>query len=125
MFTAFGFFLLLKYLDPEPTISSDTDWFYRKGAALFMRIARGPVVIYENFASNLSNTAVLKPLYAVADICRKIDINVVDGAVNGIASFIMNIGSKIRWIQTGLLPHYATGIVLGILAIVTMYTIMD
>src|SRR5207302_9070708 len=32
-FTALGFFLLLKHLDPEPAISLDTDWFYRLGAA--------------------------------------------------------------------------------------------
>ena len=29
LFTALGFFLLLKKLKPEPTISLDMDWFYR------------------------------------------------------------------------------------------------
>jgi multicomponent Na+:H+ antiporter subunit D len=29
-FTALGFFLLLKHLDPKPTISLDTDWFYHE-----------------------------------------------------------------------------------------------
>ncbi len=29
LFTALGFMLLLKQLDPAPTISLDTDWFYR------------------------------------------------------------------------------------------------
>lgn len=33
-FTALGFFMLLSHLDPEPKISLDTDWFYRKGAKL-------------------------------------------------------------------------------------------
>ena len=32
MFTALGFVLFLKALDPENTISLDTDWLYRKGA---------------------------------------------------------------------------------------------
>lgn len=124
MFTALGFFLLLKYLDPEPTVSADTDWFYRKGTDVFMRIARGPVAIYENFVSNLSNTAILRPLYLVADISNKIDKYIVDGAVNGIASLVLFLGGKVRWVQTGLLPHYAVGIVLGILAIITAYTII-
>jgi hypothetical protein len=31
LFTGLGFFLLLKKLVPEPTISLDMDWFYRKG----------------------------------------------------------------------------------------------
>jgi multicomponent Na+:H+ antiporter subunit D len=40
LFTALGFFLLLKHLAGEPTISLDTDWFYRKGAKLFMWFVR-------------------------------------------------------------------------------------
>src|SRR3989337_2251290 len=36
MFTLLGFILLLKRLDPEPTISVDTDWFYRMGARAFI-----------------------------------------------------------------------------------------
>ena len=35
-FTALGFFLLLTHLDPEPTISLDTDWFYRRGLSTAM-----------------------------------------------------------------------------------------
>ncbi|MBI3752718.1 MAG: Na(+)/H(+) antiporter subunit D [Deltaproteobacteria bacterium] len=123
MFTALGFFLLLKYLDPEPTVSVDTDWFYRKGAAVFMRIARGPVVIYENFVSNLSNTAVLKPLYLVAGICHKIDIHIVDGAVNGVANLVIACGARMRRIQTGLVQHYALGIIVGLLVIIAIYAI--
>ena len=33
-FTALGFFLLLKHLDPEPKVSLDTDWFYRRGSSV-------------------------------------------------------------------------------------------
>lgn len=124
MFTALGFFLLLKKLKPEPYMTLDTDWFYRKGAKVFMWVANKPIVAYENFVSNLSNTAILRPLYLVADISNKIDKYIVDGAVNGIASLVMFIGGKVRWVQTGLLPHYAVGIVLGILAIITAYTII-
>lgn len=124
MFTALGFFLLLKKLKPEPYMTLDTDWFYRKGAKVFMWVANKPIAAYENFVSNLSNTAILRPLYLVADISNKIDKYIVDGAVNGIASLVMFIGGKVRWVQTGLLPHYAVGIVLGILAIITAYTII-
>jgi multicomponent Na+:H+ antiporter subunit D len=37
LFTALGFFLLLKHLAGEPTISLDTDWFYRKGGRVVMK----------------------------------------------------------------------------------------
>ncbi len=44
LFTALGFFVLLKKLNPEPTISMDTDWFYRKGASIFMWFLNDPML---------------------------------------------------------------------------------
>lgn len=41
-FTALGFFLFLRHLDPEPALSLDTDWFYRRGGAAFMTFLAGP-----------------------------------------------------------------------------------
>ena len=39
-FTALGFFALLKHLDPEPVVSLDTDWFYRRPLACLARTGR-------------------------------------------------------------------------------------
>lgn len=124
MFTALGFFMLLKKLTPEPTMTIDTDWFYRKGAKIFMWIANKPIATYEGFASGLSNTIVLRPLYAVARFALSIDKYIVDGAVNGVANVVMACGSRMRRIQTGLLQHYAVGIIIGIFAIITVYIAM-
>jgi multicomponent Na+:H+ antiporter subunit D len=41
LFTALGFFLLLKKLAPEPTISIDMDWLYRKPAPGFRKVFVG------------------------------------------------------------------------------------
>ncbi|MBU2573595.1 MAG: Na(+)/H(+) antiporter subunit D [Elusimicrobia bacterium] len=49
-FTALGFFMFLRRLDPEPGLSLDTDWFYRKGAAAFMNFLNGP---FEKFCAAL------------------------------------------------------------------------
>ena len=46
-FTALGFFLLLRQLDPERTISLDTDWFYRRGLAGFMKLIQRPLARLE------------------------------------------------------------------------------
>jgi len=124
MFTALGFFLLLKHLDPEPTISIDTDWFYRMGARVFMWIARGPISAYEAVVSELSNTAILRPLYIMAAIGLWIDKNIVDGIVNGMANLTIYCGARLRRIQTGLLQHYAIGIILGLLVVVTVYSVV-
>ena len=43
LFTALGFFMLLKYLGGESYITIDTDWFYRKGARAFMWFVSNPM----------------------------------------------------------------------------------
>jgi multicomponent Na+:H+ antiporter subunit D len=43
LFTYAGFLVLKKKLRPENTISLDTDWFYRKGAVLFMWVVNNPL----------------------------------------------------------------------------------
>ncbi len=42
-FTALGFFMFLRHLDPVPSMSLDTDWPYRSGASAFMRFLHGPL----------------------------------------------------------------------------------
>lgn len=42
-FTALGFFMFLRHLDPVPSMSLDTDWPYRRGAGAFMRLLHGPL----------------------------------------------------------------------------------
>jgi hypothetical protein len=41
MFTALAFYLALGRLAPKPLVSLDTDWFYRKGGALFVEACMG------------------------------------------------------------------------------------
>jgi len=124
MFTALGFFLLLKKLDPEPTISADTDWFYRKGSLIFMWFARKPVVAWEGFITEIANTAVMPFIYAVARLGFWIDRNIVDKAVNGVAGIIMSLSAGVRRVQTGLLQHYAIGMVLGIMVIIFIFSVI-
>src|SRR4030095_5394114 len=54
-FTALGFFLLLAHLDPEPTVSLDTDWFYRKGATAILDWSRGGLARIEGFVARISD----------------------------------------------------------------------
>lgn len=115
---AAGFFILRKLLAPEPAITIDTDWFYRIGAKIFMWIANKPIAAYEGFVSDLSNSVILRPLYAVAGIAWNIDRYIVDGAVNGVANVVMACSARVRRIQTGLVQHYALGIIIGLLGII-------
>ncbi|MDO8262510.1 MAG: Na(+)/H(+) antiporter subunit D [Gallionella sp.] len=121
LFTGLGFFMLVKHLGGSPKISLDTDWFYRKGAALFMMFVYHVVVPIEDwfiqvyryvFRSNL--VLGIKGLW--------LDKNVIDGAVNAIASAVVRGAGALRQMQTGQLQHYAL-VMVGSLLILSLYSL--
>ena len=124
MFTALGFFLFLKALDPEPTISLDTDWVYRKGARLFMWFAEKPVVRWESMVSTLSDTVIWRSLNAIARGSLKSDQNIVDAIVNGVARTALACGASVRRMQTGVVTHYAGAMIGGVLASIALYVLL-
>jgi multicomponent Na+:H+ antiporter subunit D len=124
LFTGLGFFMLLKKLDPEPTISMDTDWFYRKGALVFMWVARKPLAAYEAYLSEIYNAwftaGILKTAYFLSTI---FDRHVIDGLVNGVANFFMSTGGSLRRTQSGLVRNYALTMLVGSMILVGFYLI--
>ncbi|RDJ03560.1 Na(+)/H(+) antiporter subunit D [Rhizobium grahamii] len=121
MFTALGFVLLLRALDPENTISLDTDWIYRKGARVFMWIAERPLARYEQAVSNVSETAALPLLHAAARAGLRIDLVRVDAVVNGVARSVLRGGGALRRLQTGVVSHYALAMMVGIIAATVVF----
>jgi multicomponent Na+:H+ antiporter subunit D len=141
MFTALGFFMLIKRLEPHPTISIDTDWFYRKGSRVFMWVANNPIAAYEGYIGEIYNVwftyLTLKFsdfLWRVFDsriidgavngvaqvyliitsfVWRIFDVRVIDGLVNDIADFWMDFGGVARLSQTGMVRNYAFFMLLG------------
>ena len=119
LFTALGFFALLKHLDPEPTVSLDTDWLYRKGARVFMWLANKPVAKFEyNVVGEAYEFIIQKPILKVAHYLRVFDTEAVDGTVNGVGRLTLWWSSIMRIIQDGQVQHYAMLMAFGIFAIV-------
>ncbi len=122
LFTGLGFFMLLKKLDPEPTISADTDWVYRKGSRLFMWFVNKPLAAYENYLGNIYDTWFIQYTLKIASFLAKIfDVRLIDGCVNGVANFVMNLSETIRVSQTGLVRNYAFTMLLGSVVILAYY----
>lgn len=124
MFTALGFFMLLKRIKPEAHLTLDTDWFYRMGSGIFMWVARRPIADYEGWITEVANAIVLPLIYALADVGLWIDRNIVDWMVNSTANFVISVSAFVRRIQTGFVPHYAAGMVVGITIIIIIYSLM-
>lgn len=147
LFTALGFFMLLDKLTPEPTISTDTDWFYRKGGRLFFKFAARPVASVDAFVGELHSTMALRPAKRLAGGLWKFDREVVDGAVNGVSwvalikaeivnftdkyvvdgtvnglAIFVDIKSRIlRRTQTGDVQNYALIMIFGVVLVMGVY----
>jgi multicomponent Na+:H+ antiporter subunit D len=120
-FTALGFFLLLKQLDPKATISIDTDWFYRRGLSGFERLLKGPLSRLEyGFIGEIYEFVIRKPMLGMASVLRRVDSDVVDHAAVGIGHSTLALSKRLRRLMTGHAQHYALFMALGFLAILAL-----
>ena len=103
LFTALGFFLLLKKLTPEPTISIDLDWFYRMGGRGFYWLARKPIQSADTAVGEGYRYLGLIPLVTVSRFWSWFDWNAIDGVVDGIARSVRGVGGYARRLQSGWL----------------------
>src|SRR5262249_23586195 len=58
---------------------------------------------------------------AAAELWRRVDVAVIDGAVNGVARGVAWSGWLLRLIQSGQTQHYALAMAVGVMVIVTMF----
>ncbi len=120
-FTALGFFLLLKHLDPERTISLDTDWFYRRPLAGLVRRLHGSLARLEyGFVGEIYEFVIRWPVLGVADLLRRFDSLVVDSALVGVGRSTRNFGELLRKMVSGHPQHYGLIMAAGVLVLLAL-----
>ena len=125
LFTQLGFFLLLKKLWCENTISMDTDWFPRKGAIVFMWFINKPLASFEfNFIGEVYEFIVQKPVLLVARWFRWVDTFIVDKTFSEIANLTLIWSRMLQAIQSGQIQHYAMIMVAGVLTLIVIVIIL-
>jgi multicomponent Na+:H+ antiporter subunit D len=118
-FTALGFFLLLTHLDPEPKISLDTDWFYRKGSKLVLPLVEGPLARLESsFVGEIYELVMRRPVLGAAKLLREFDSRVVDAAAVGVGRLTETFSQILRTTASGNAQHYGLIMAAGVLALV-------
>ncbi len=105
LFTALGFFLLIKKLAPEPTISIDMDWFYRMGGRGFLWLVKKPIQWVDNGVGEFYRLIGLMPLMLTSRFWSWFDWHAIDGVVDGTARSVRNIGGVLRKVQTGQVQY--------------------
>ena len=117
-FTALGFFLLLKHLDPELTISLDTDWFYRRGSAGLVALVQSPLARLEyGFVGEIYEFVIRRPVLGAADLLRKLDSLVVDSAFIGVGRSTQTLSQVMKTAVSGHAQHYGLMMAAGILVL--------
>ena len=123
-FTALGFFLLLKHLDPVPAISLDTDWFYRRGAAGLLAFVRGPLARLESgFVGQIYEFVIRRPVLGVAELLRELDTLIVDSSIVGVGRSTQSLSEFLKTVVSGNAQHYGLIMSAGILALVALAVI--
>ena len=123
-FTALGFFLLLKHLDPEPKISLDTDWFYRRGSAACMPLVQGPLARLESgFVGEIYAFVMRRPVLGAASFLRKLDTRVVDYAAVGVGRLTQGLSQVLKTTVSGNVQHYGLIMAAAVLALLALVVI--
>jgi multicomponent Na+:H+ antiporter subunit D len=115
-FTALGFFLLIKHLDPEPTVSLDTDWFYRRASPAVLAFAQQGLGRLEALGNQAYEGALQRPLLGLAAVLRKLDAAVIDAAATGLARLIEAMGQGLRVTTSGHTQYYGLIMAAGVVA---------
>ncbi|MFP6751363.1 MAG: Na(+)/H(+) antiporter subunit D [Pirellulaceae bacterium] len=124
-FTALGFFLLLKHLDPEPKISLDTDWFYRRGSKVFVKSLQQPLARFESDSmGKVSDTVIRRFVLGVSGLLRTFDTRIVDFTVVGVGRLTQALSRILRTTVSGNVQHYALIMAAGVLALLALAMIL-
>ncbi|HNS14652.1 MAG TPA: Na(+)/H(+) antiporter subunit D [Syntrophorhabdaceae bacterium] len=105
-FTGLVFFLLVKKLQPEAKLNLDMDWFYRKGARVFMKLDERVISVVDSVWGELYRIVGLNLLFKNARISYGFDRKIIDGVVDGSATTVRGAGSIVRKLQTGRIQAY-------------------
>jgi multicomponent Na+:H+ antiporter subunit D len=110
-FTGLGFFIMVKKLTPKPKINLDLDWFYRKGARVFMWFALRPVLSSDGWANDVYRRIGLRLTMALAKAISWFDWEGIDWTIDGSARGVVEGGNRLRSLMTGKIQHYIGGAV--------------
>ena len=124
-FTALGFFLLLKHLDPAPKISLDTDWFYRRGASVLVTLTQGPLARLESgLVGEIYEFLMRRPVLGAAGLLRKFDSRVVDSTAEGVGRWTQAFSQVLKTTVSGNVQHYGLIMAAGVLALLALAMIV-
>jgi NADH-quinone oxidoreductase subunit L len=92
-----------------------------KAAASFPGLYR--LLLNKYYVDEVYDATIVQPIRIVSQegLWRGIDVNVIDGAVNGTASIVDGSASLLRRLQSGSVRTYAGSLLVGVVLILGYY----
>jgi multicomponent Na+:H+ antiporter subunit D len=115
-FTALGFFMMLEHLDPEPTVSLDTDWFYRRALPVSLGWVQGGLGRIEGVVGQFYDVVMRRHVLGSAAHLRELDARVIDAGAVGIGVLTQALSGGLRTRVTGHAQHYGLIMAAGVVA---------
>jgi len=75
------------------------------------------------FVDEIYDAIFVRPFISISESAARFDLNIIDGAVNGISGVVIRTASVLRLAQTGMLRFYAAAMAIGALAIIVYIVI--
>jgi multicomponent Na+:H+ antiporter subunit D len=104
--TGLVFGLMLKKLTPGPGIILDVDWFYRRGADLFLAFAAKALEPFDTLVGNLYKWIGLNGLVLGGAVVDRTDRDGIDQGVNAVGRTVQGAARLARNFQSGRLQTY-------------------
>jgi multicomponent Na+:H+ antiporter subunit D len=120
-FTALGFFVLLAHLDPEPKISLDTDWLYRRVVPVATVRAYRVLAGAEGLLGRAYEGFIRGPLLGTAATMAYVDASIVDRAMMALGRLAQRTGQGLRRpAVSGHAQYYGLAMAAGVLLAITI-----
>ncbi len=75
------------------------------------------------FVDEIYDAIFVRPFISISEGAARFDLNIIDGAVDGISGVVIRTASLLRFAQTGMLRFYAAAMAIGALAIIVYIVI--
>ena len=105
-------------------------WLYVRRPALAQRAADAAgrlysLVLNKYYVDEAYQAAIVRPVVVGSTrfLWRVMDVAMIDGAVNGLASSTRGLGASVRRVQSGNIRSYAGWVVIGVLAVISFMSL--
>jgi NADH-quinone oxidoreductase subunit L len=70
------------------------------------------------YVDALYDRVIVRPLFALATFLARVDLSVIDGAVNAIGNTLVAWARSLRYLETGYVVNYALTMIVGAVALI-------